>query len=53
MSTGEAASFIRRVEFWNPRINCLSRGVEVAAVDDSVRNAEGAKSLEAIAALKF
>lgn len=51
VSTAEAASFIRRVEFWNPRIDCLSRGVEVAVVDDRARTAEGAKSLEAIPAL--
>lgn len=50
MSTAEAASFIQRVEFWNPRIDCLSRGVEVVVVDDKARTAEGVKSLEAIAA---
>lgn len=53
MSTAEAASFIQRVEVWNPRMDCLSRGVEVAVLDDRARKAEGAKSLEAIAALDF
>lgn len=53
VSTAEAASFIRCVEFWNPRIDCLSRGVELAVVDDKARRAEGVKSLEAIAALNL
>lgn len=34
-------------------MDCLSRGVEVAVLDDRARKAEGAKSLEAIAALDF
>lgn len=53
MSTTEAASFIRCVEFWNPRIDCLSNGVEVAVVDDKARTTEGVKSLEAIAVLNL
>lgn len=52
-TAAEAASFIRRVELWNPRMDCLSRIVEVAVVDDRARKAEGAKSLEAIAAFEF
>lgn len=51
MSTAGAASFIRRDEFCNPRMDCLSRVVEEAVEDDRARKAEGAKSLEAIAAL--
>lgn len=53
VSTTEAASFIRCVEFWNPRIDCLSKGVEVAVADDKARTAEGVKSLEAIAVLSL
>lgn len=34
-------------------MDCLSRGVEVAIVGDKARKAEGAKSLEAIVALRF
>lgn len=34
-------------------MDCLSRGVEVAVVDDKARKTEGAKSLEAIVALRF
>lgn len=44
---------MRCVEFWNRRIDCLSRGVEVALVDDKARTAEGMKSLEAIAVLNL
>lgn len=34
-------------------MDCLSRGVEVAVVDDRARKAEGAKSLEAIVDLSL
>lgn len=34
-------------------MDCLSRGVELAVVDDRARKAEGEESLEAIVELKF